>query len=92
MCVGVCPFGAVKPNSSGTVSIKCDACNGMERPFCVEACPTKALAYVDVSGMRRLAMKRAGQIVETLYQQGLGADEATYVKLGYSSRRGGLLR
>ncbi len=89
MCVGVCPFGAIKPGSEGKVSIKCDACYGMERPFCVEACPTKALAYVDDAGMRRLSKRRAGRVVETLYRSGTGADAPTYTTLGYSSRRGG---
>ncbi len=87
MCVAVCPFGAIKPNSAGKVAIKCDACFGMERPFCVDSCPTKALAYVDTEGMRQKAKRRAGNVVETLY---IGNVETpTYVKLDFSSRRGG---
>lgn len=89
MCVGVCPFGAAKPAGSGKVAIKCDACYGMERPFCVEACPSKALAYVDAAGMRQLSQRRSGKIIETLYQPGAAPDSPTYVKLGYS-RRGGM--
>jgi anaerobic carbon-monoxide dehydrogenase iron sulfur subunit len=89
MCVGVCPFGAVKPSSAGKVAIKCDACFGMERPFCVDSCPTKALAYLDPSQMRKEAEKRSGAIVEGLYGQPDRPDSATFVKLGYSPRRGG---
>ena len=90
MCVGVCPFGAVKPSSAGKVAIKCDACFGMERPFCVDACPTKALAYVDTDGMRRIAERRSREIVEALFQRAGDPEGPTYVKLGYISRRGGL--
>lgn len=67
MCVAVCPFGAVKPAGAGKVAIKCDACHGMERPFCVDACPTRALAYLDTEGMRLAAKKRAGDVVEMLF-------------------------
>jgi len=89
MCVGVCPFGAVKPSSAGKVAIKCDACHGMERPFCVEACPTGALAYSDTAGMRLAAKKRAGSVVEMLFQEPGDPAARTFVKLGYNSRRGG---
>ncbi len=88
MCVGVCPFGAIKPNSAGKVAIKCDACFGMERPFCVEACPTNALAYVDIESMRQTSKRRAGNVVETLFAEAGNEASPTYVKLGYS-RRGG---
>jgi len=89
MCVGVCPFGAVKPSSAGKVAIKCDACHGMERPFCVDSCPTKALAYLDLAQMRKKAEKRSRDIVETLFGETGSSDSPTFVKLGYSSRRGG---
>ena len=89
MCVAVCPFGAIKPSSAGKVAIKCDACFGMERPFCVEACPTGALAYSDTAGMRLGAKKRAGSVVEMLFQEPGDPAARTFVKLGYNSRRGG---
>jgi Fe-S-cluster-containing hydrogenase component 2 len=27
--------------------IKCDRCQGMDGPFCVESCPTHALLFID---------------------------------------------
>ncbi len=75
MCVAVCPFGAIKPGGAGKVAIKCDACFGMERPFCVDACPTKALAFVEVSEMRQMAKHRAGRVVASVFQEFAGEKE-----------------
>ena len=85
MCVAVCPFGAIKPSGAGKVAIKCDACWGMERPFCVDACPTKALAFVDPEKMRRIAKRRSGQVVENVFQSD---GDSSLVRLAYSGRGG----
>ena len=45
MCVMVCPFGAVMPNHETHKAIKCDLCEGHDKPACAEACPTKALYF-----------------------------------------------
>ena len=47
MCIMVCPFGAPQPFRSFRKMIKCDQCTGMDAPFCVESCPTRALVLVD---------------------------------------------
>ncbi len=47
MCVMVCPFGAPRPFRASRTMIKCDRCRGMDAPYCVEACPTHALALLD---------------------------------------------
>lgn len=47
-CVAACPFGAVFRGRRGDgkkVAIKCDLCQGAERPACVEACPNGALIF-----------------------------------------------
>jgi len=100
MCVAVCPFGAIKPSGAGKVAIKCDACRGMEHPFCVEACPTGALVLMEPAALQEVARRRAGEIIATLFQHPQHAADAagargestpaTYVKLTYSSGRGGL--
>ena len=87
MCVASCSFGAIKPSAAGKVAIKCDACFGMERPFCVEACPTGALAFAETADMRQIARRKAGDIVESLFQKPGNPDAPTFVKLSYS--RGG---
>jgi carbon-monoxide dehydrogenase iron sulfur subunit len=47
-CVMVCPYGAVKPDSSGTIIAKCDLCPNLEVPACVTNCPNEALIYGEV--------------------------------------------
>jgi Fe-S-cluster-containing hydrogenase component 2 len=47
MCLMVCPFGAPQPFRQFRKIIKCDRCQGMEAPYCVESCPTRALLLID---------------------------------------------
>jgi len=56
-CVLVCPFGVIKMRRDGKAVVKCDLCwerqkKGMQ-PACVEACPTGALAFVEVEEMEK---------------------------------------
>ena len=64
MCVMVCPFGAPQPYRGSRKIIKCDGCEGMEAPYCVEDCPTGALVLVDSDKVpqvyRELCYKNAG--------------------------------
>ena len=54
-CVSMCPFGAVKVVRAGLrdKALKCDLCGmspedgGMALPSCVEACPNRALVYLE---------------------------------------------
>lgn len=51
MCVQACPFGVITLNREGKGVLKCDLC--VERlakgqdPACVNACPTRALVFVE---------------------------------------------
>lgn len=47
MCLMVCPFGAPQPFRGYRRVIKCDRCQGMDAPYCVESCPTGALILAD---------------------------------------------
>jgi carbon-monoxide dehydrogenase iron sulfur subunit len=47
-CIMVCPFGAIKRDSSGKVVSKCDLCAELEVPACVANCPNGALVYKEV--------------------------------------------
>ncbi len=53
MCVMVCPFGAARPFRHFRKVIKCDLCSGMDGPYCVESCPTRALRLVDTEEMAK---------------------------------------
>ncbi len=50
MCVMVCPFGIITPSPSFKVAVKCDRCQEMEYPICVEVCPTQALMLAERKG------------------------------------------
>lgn len=45
-CVMVCPFSAVAPDIEEKKVFKCDMCQGLEVPACVEGCPNQALMVV----------------------------------------------
>ena len=47
-CVLVCPYGALRMDSSGKVVAKCDMCSSLEKPACVAGCPNDALIYKEV--------------------------------------------
>ena len=47
-CVMVCPYGALKMDTSGKVVAKCDLCQELETPACVENCPNRALTVKEV--------------------------------------------
>ena len=55
-CVSMCPFGCVRvePVGAKTIAIKCDLCGDGAgqpgEPRCVEACPNRALIYVESEG------------------------------------------
>ena len=47
-CIMVCPFGAIKKDSSGKAVSKCDLCSESAEPACVANCPNRALIYKEV--------------------------------------------
>lgn len=55
-CVSMCPFGCVRVELVGVkaVAVKCDLCGDgagqPDEPRCVEACPNRALIYVESEG------------------------------------------
>lgn len=50
MCVMVCPYGVIRSNVDRRAAVKCDRLCRDEKgiPACVRACPTGALAFVEV--------------------------------------------
>jgi len=58
MCVMSCPFGVVMPSAAYNVAVKCDSCLHMDRPACVEGCPTNALSYGDEADFSKILAKR----------------------------------
>ncbi len=57
-CILVCPFGAIRRDTTQRKTIKCDLCEGENVPVCVANCPNEALVYVEVEdGNANLAGK-----------------------------------
>lgn len=65
MCTMVCPYGVIGRELERRVAVKCDRCPDRDVPACVDACPTRALLYVEegefAGGVRRVA---AAELVE----------------------------
>ena len=48
-CVMACPYGAVQRITAKKKANKCDLCPDRHRPACVDACPNRALVYMEGS-------------------------------------------
>jgi carbon-monoxide dehydrogenase iron sulfur subunit len=48
-CIMVCPYGAIKPDTSSRIIVKCDLCPDREVPACVPNCPNEALVCEEVT-------------------------------------------
>lgn len=72
-CLMVCPFGVINISRDGKAVVKCDLCiertAAGEEPACVEACPTGALQFCELTELlvkrRREAAKQAWASVKT---------------------------
>jgi carbon-monoxide dehydrogenase iron sulfur subunit len=64
MCVMICPFGIISPSSERGMILKCDRCFDMEGPYCVEACPTDALMFIDTADLEEVAKEKRKGIVK----------------------------
>jgi carbon-monoxide dehydrogenase iron sulfur subunit len=47
-CVMVCPYGALKMDVSGKFVAKCDLCQELDTPACVDNCPNRSLTVKEV--------------------------------------------
>lgn len=63
MCVMTCPFGIITPSKERGMILKCDRCFDMESPYCVDACPTGALQFIETDDMKDIGKKRRKGIV-----------------------------
>lgn len=65
-CTAFCPYGVIYPSPERRIALKCDRCLFMEKPVCVDVCPTQALGVVSLDDIdaplrnkRRLAVEDA---------------------------------
>ena len=53
-CTAFCPYGVIYPSPERRIALKCDRCLYMEKPVCVDVCPTGAIEMVDLEEIERL--------------------------------------
>lgn len=74
MCIVACPFGVIEFSPDGGVAVKCDQCiertAAGEDPACVEACPTRALVFVDIDEYNRRKRQAAAQQLQAAEEIG----------------------
>jgi carbon-monoxide dehydrogenase iron sulfur subunit len=72
-CTAFCPYGAIYPAPERKIAVKCDRCLYMEKPVCVDVCPTKALEVVELENMDELLrLKRLGAAKSMTSEPGEG--------------------
>jgi len=89
-CNMVCPFGVIglgQDVDGKVIAIKCDLCPDRDIPACVEACPTKALVYMEADefAKQKLRPRAATAVSEALVKRGAIVANLTH-KGGYESR------
>ena len=68
MCTMVCPYGVIGREWERRIALKCDRCPDREIPACVEACPTKALVFMEEEEFARLTRLEAAEEVAKGYR------------------------
>lgn len=54
MCVMVCPLGVITREVEEKRALKCDGCPERDIPACVEACPVKALLFLELEEVEKM--------------------------------------
>jgi len=65
-CTIFCPYGVIYPWPEWKMALKCDRCNYMEYPVCVDVCPTHALELVELGEYDAVLQKKRQKISEGL--------------------------
>ncbi len=65
-CTAFCPYGVIAPSPENRIAVKCDRCLYMEKPVCVDVCPTKALELVEIDGIEAMLRQRRRKTAGTM--------------------------
>jgi carbon-monoxide dehydrogenase iron sulfur subunit len=63
-CTLFCPYGVIYPWPQRGIALKCDRCQYMENPTCVDVCPTRALELVDLDEFETLLHRKRINIIQ----------------------------
>jgi len=67
LCTMVCPYGVIGRELEARVIVKCDRCPDLDVPACVEACPTRALLFMEEEEFAELRRREAATLVAEGY-------------------------
>ena len=65
-CTLFCPYGVIYPWPERKIALKCDRCLYMEVPVCVDVCPTKALALIELDDYDEFLGRKRAEAVSGL--------------------------
>jgi carbon-monoxide dehydrogenase iron sulfur subunit len=65
-CTAFCPYGVITPSPERKIAVKCDRCIYMEKPVCIDVCPTKALELVVIEEIEAQLQERRRKTAEAL--------------------------
>ncbi len=65
-CTLFCPYGVIYPWPERKMALKCDRCNYIESPVCVDVCPTKALELVALDDLDQVNREKRRVVVDRL--------------------------
>ena len=65
-CAAFCPYGVITPSPERKIAVKCDRCLYMEKPVCVDVCPTKALELVEIEEIETQLREKRRKTAEAM--------------------------
>lgn len=65
-CTLFCPYGVIYPWPERKIALKCDRCNYMEVPVCVDVCPTKALELLELDNYEEIIGRKTTRLISDL--------------------------
>ncbi len=71
-CTAFCPYGVITPSPEQKIALKCDRCLYMEKPVCVDVCPTRALELVELEEIEKLLQEKRFKTAEATAGGGEG--------------------
>jgi anaerobic carbon-monoxide dehydrogenase iron sulfur subunit len=71
-CTAFCPYGVIYPSPERKIAIKCDRCLYMEKPVCVDVCPTRALEVVELEDLETLLKEKRRKTAKGMSGTGEG--------------------
>ncbi len=71
-CTAFCPYGVIYPSPERKIAVKCDRCLYIEKPVCIDVCPTRALELVAFEGLDEMLRDKRRRAAGELAADGSG--------------------